>query len=199
MSSPDQRRTGRRGGRPQTRQAIAAAAQTQFAELGFDRATFRGIAAAAGVDPALVVHFYGNKKQLFREVMSLPPNLADAIARLAEGPRRSMGRRLAEAVLASLENPGTRAVVLGRIRSASSHPDAADLVRETVASDLRKLTDALSVDQPALRATLIGATVVGVALARHIVLVEPLSTMPAESLVDVLAPTFQRYLTGPLN
>src|SRR5438105_723746 len=158
MSSPDQRRTGRRGGRPQTRQAIAAAAQTQFAELGFDRATFRGIAAAAGVDPALVVHFYGNKKQLFREVMSLPPNLADAIARLAEGPRRSMGRRLAEAVLASLENPGTRAVVLGRIRSASSHPDAADLVRETVASDLCKLTDALSVDQPALRATLIGAT-----------------------------------------
>ena len=192
-------KTGRRTGPTQTREAIAAAARSAFADRGYDRATFRTIAAAAGVDPALVVHFFGSKEDLFREVTSLPPQVADGIVALADGPRRTVGRRLAELVVNALEAPGTRSIVLGRIRSASSHPAAADLVRETVTADLRRLTTALTDDRPELRATLVGSQVVGIALARYVVLVEPLASMSAGEVVDVLAPAFQHYLVGPLT
>src|SRR6478736_3824002 len=91
-------RTGRRPGANQTRTQIAAAARTQFAEAGYERATFRSIATAAGVDPALVVHFYGSKADLFRQVMGLPPAVADALVAIADLPRDQVGRHLAELV-----------------------------------------------------------------------------------------------------
>ena len=91
MSSTPAGRSGRRRGTTQTREAIALAAQTQFAELGYDRATFRSIATAAGVDPALVVHFFGSKEQLFHEVMQLPPGVAELWRRLAQVPRAEVG------------------------------------------------------------------------------------------------------------
>ena len=119
MSSAASKRTGRRSGPTETREQIAIAARAQFAERGFERATFRAIAEAAGVDPALVVHFYGSKDDLFREVMQLPPGLADAL--------------------------------------------------------------------------------VGIALARYVVLVEPLASLPSAEVVRLVAPTFQRFLTEPLD
>src|SRR5690348_9027572 len=172
MSSTPPKRSGRRRGTTQTRDAIALAAQAQFAELGYDRATFRGIARAAGVDPALVVHFFGSKEELFREVMKLPPAVGDALARLADGPRELIGRRLAELFVGVLEHPATRAIMIGRIRSASQHPDAAALVRETVARDMGRLTSAINADRPETRTVLIGSHIVGVTLTRHVVLVE---------------------------
>jgi AcrR family transcriptional regulator len=198
MSSPATKRSGRRAGAPETREQIAVAARLLFAELGYERATIRAIAAKAAVDPALVVHFYGSKENLFLEVTQLPPQVADAIARIAEGPRAQMGRRLAELIVGVLENPATQPIVVGRIRCASSHPDAAALVRETVTRDLVRLTGAISDDEPETRAVLIGASIVGTALARYIVVVEPLASFPRERVVELLAPTFQRYLTGPL-
>jgi AcrR family transcriptional regulator len=191
-------RSGRRRGTTQTREAIALAAQTQFAELGYDRATFRSIATAAGVDPALVVHFFGSKEKLFREVMQLPPELAAVMAGLAQVPRAEVGRLLAEALVALLEHPVAGLVPVARIRSASQHPEAAELVRETVTRDLARLTAALDVDQSDVRAVLVGAHLVGIVLARYIVRVEPLASMPASRLVELLAPTFQRFLVEPL-
>src|SRR5262245_20020036 len=199
MSRADSKRTGRRAGASDTREQIAAAARSQFAEQGYERATFRAIAAAAGVDPALVVHFYGSKEQLFREVMALPPQIADALVHVADGPPETAGRRLAEAVVGAFENPASRTVVVGRIRCATTHPDAAALVRETVSNDLLRLASALTDDRPDTRAVLVGAHVVGIASARYIVRVEPLASMSASDVVDVLAPTFQRYLLGPLT
>jgi len=192
------RRSGRRPGTTQTRDEIAHAARSLFADVGYDRTTIRGIAAAAGVDPALVVHFFGPKEALFREVMQLPPAVAQTIATLGEGPRESAGRRLAEVIVRAYEQPGSRAVVLGRIRCASSHPDAAALVRETVTRDLSALARSLGGDRPETRAVLLGAQVVGMALARYVVLVEPLASMDSSEVVDLLAPTFQRILLEPL-
>ena len=198
-SEPPAKRTGRRPGPTTTREAIAEAARRHFAELGYDRATLRGIAAEAGVDAALVVRFYGSKDALFQEVMALPPTVAEGIAGLADGPTATVGRRLAELIVAMLENPSSRWVVLGRIRSASSHPDAAALVRETVTRDLGRLAAALTDDQPETRAVLVGSQLVGLALARHVVRVEPLASMPAADVVDYIAPTFQHYLVGTLK
>ena len=199
MSSAEARRTGRRPGASETREQIATVARAQFAELGYERTTFRGIAAAAGVDPALVVHFYGSKQDLFRQVMALPATVSDAIVRIGDGPRDQVGRRLAELVIGALENPATRPIVLGRIRSASSHPDAAALVRETVTRDLARLAGAITEDQPETRAVLVGAHVVGIALARYVVLVEPLASLPPSEVVELAAPTFQRFLVEPLD
>ena len=199
MSSTARSRTGRRPGTSDTRQQIAAAARIQFAEHGYDRATFRNIATAADVDPALVVHFYGSKADLFRAVMALPPDIADALVGIADHPADEGGRRLAELVVAALENPATRPIVLGRIRCATTHPEAAALVRETVTRDLARLTSAISRDRPDARAVLIGAHVVGIALARYVVLVEPLASMRSDQVIDLIAPTFQAYLHGPLT
>src|SRR3954454_24665021 len=192
MSMSSSGRSGRRPGPTQTREAIAAAARTQFAEVGYDRATIRGIAQAAGVDPALVIRFHGSKEALFREVMDLPPEAAQALTRLAEGPHETVGRRFAETIVALLDNPATRPIVVGRIRSASSHPHAAALVRETVTRDLTAVARSLTDDHPEKRAVLAGSAGVGLALARHIVHVEPLASMAAGEVVELMAPTFQR-------
>ncbi len=193
------KRSGRRPGPTTTREEIAEAARRQFAELGYDRATLRGIAGEAGVDAALVVRFYGSKDALFREVMALPPTVAAAIASLADGPKATIGRRLAEVIVGMLENPRSRAIVLGRIRSASSHPDAAALVRETVTRDVGRLVAAVTDDEPETRAVLVGSQVVGLALARHVVRVEPLASLPAADVIDYIAPTLQHYLVGQLR
>jgi AcrR family transcriptional regulator len=191
------RRTGRRVGTSHTQEQIAAAARAQFAEAGYDRATFRSIAAAAGVDPALVVHFFGSKADLFREVMQLPA-VSAAVVGLAEVPRSELGRLLAELAIGTLENPATQPVVLGRIRSASSHAEAAELVREGVTRDLSQLIGAITDDRPAERAALVGAHIVGIAVVRYVVKVEPLASMSAAEVIDLIAPTFQHYLTEPL-
>jgi AcrR family transcriptional regulator len=199
MSSKPTRRTGRRPGTSTSREQIAIAARAQFAEHGYERATFRKIAAAAGVDPALVVQFYGSKEDLFRTVMALPDDVAGALTAIAEAPREQAGLRLAEVVVGALESPVTRPIVLGRIRCATTHPDAAELVRETVTRDLLRLTGAITDDQPETRAVLIGAHVVGIAITRYVVLVEPLASLAAAGVVALLAPTFQRYLAEPLR
>ena len=199
MSSAAGTRTGRRPGTSDSKEAIASAARQLFAERGYDRATLRAIAGAAGVDPALVVHFFGSKEQLFRQVMQLPEAVEKALESLSDGPREELGRRLAEIVVGGIENPASRAILLGRVRSASSHPDAAELVRQTVTRDIGRLTVSIGVEDPEVRAVLIGAQIVGVVFARYIVGVEPIASLPPERLVEFLAPTFQRYLTDSLT
>ena len=198
-SESSAKRSGRRPGPTTTREAIADAARRQFAELGYDRATLRGIAGEAGVDAALVVRFYGSKEALFREVMALPPAVAEAMAGLADGPPATVGRRLAEVIVGMLENPRSRSIVLGRIRSASSHPEAAALVRETVTRDVGRLVAAVTDDEPEIRAVLVGSQIVGLALARYVVRVEPLASLPPADVIAYLAPAFQHYLVGSLR
>jgi AcrR family transcriptional regulator len=198
VSTTNSKKTGRRPGAPQTREAIAQAARTLFAENGYERATIRKIAVAAGVDPALVVHFFGSKDELFSEVMALPSAVGDLMAQIAAGERSTVGRRLAELVVGMLENPATRVIVLGRIRSAATHPDAAALVRETVSRDMLRLATALGTDNAEMRASLLGSHLVGVAFARYVVQVEPLASVDAATLLDLFADDFQRYLVEPL-
>jgi hypothetical protein len=93
----------------------------------------------------------------------------------------------------------SRSVLLGRVRAATEEPEAARLIRELVARDLHTIARALNDDRPELRTALVGTQVVGLALAREIVSVEPLPKLSGPELVELLAPTFQRYFTGPLD
>jgi AcrR family transcriptional regulator len=99
-SAPDRptRRTGRRPGRSDTRAEILAAARAEFAGRGFEGATVRGIARAAGVDPALVHHYFGSKEKVFLAAMEFPVDPAAVIERVLGDPE-SAGEALARFVV----------------------------------------------------------------------------------------------------
>lgn len=199
MASGETRRTGRRPGSSGTREAIAAAAREQFATVGFDRATIRSIALRAGVDPALVMHFYGNKRQLFVSVLDLPVNLGRQLPAVLEGDRASVGARLADFVAGVLGDPATVERVEAMVRAAASEPRAAEVLRELITTHMMTpIAENLDMDDAALRANLVGSTVAGMVMARRIIGVEPLASLETEDLAAVLAPVLQHYLVGPL-
>jgi AcrR family transcriptional regulator len=202
MSAPDapRRRAGRRGGDSGTRGAILEAARRQFAELGYDRTSLRQIALEAGVDPALVTHFHGSKQQLFVSVVELPFEPAEVLPRLLTGDRDRLGERLARFVLGVLETAEGRRRVTGLVRAAASEPEAARIVRELVTRELfAPITEHLGAPDAPLRASLLGAQVVGLVMARYVVAVEPLASSDPEALVRALAPILQYVLTAPLD
>ena len=200
VSSAPRGRSGRRPGPTQSREAIARAARAQFAELGYDRATFRGIAAAAGVDPALVVHFFGSKDAAVpRGDGAAARRSPTRSRRWPEVPRDEVGRRLAELIVGAAREPGDardhrRPDPLGRLAPARGRARARDGAARHPTAD-----SAIDDDRPDTRAVLVGAQIVGIAFARYVVHVEPLASMPRAELVDLLAPMFQPLLVEPLG
>ncbi|MGI8475003.1 MAG: TetR family transcriptional regulator [Thermomicrobiales bacterium] len=191
---------GRRPGESGTRAAILAAAREQFAALGYDRASVRVIAQAAGVDPALVLHFFGSKQRLFVVVAELPFDPVVVLPELLSGDRHEVGERLARFLVGVLNAEEGRRRVTGLIRAAASEKEAARLVRKLVERELfAPLTTALGADDAPLRASLIGAQVVGLVMARYIVAVESLASVDVETIVGALAPVFQHFATGALK
>jgi AcrR family transcriptional regulator len=195
------RRTGRRPGNPDTREAILAAARSAFAERGFDAASIRGIATAAGVDPALVHHYFGTKEDLFRATIDIPIDPAQLLpAVLGAGPDGA-GERLVRTFLGVWDSPaGAAAVAL--LRSAVSNEWTARLMREFLVTQvLRRVLDHLDLD-PAelpLRGSLVATQIIGLAMMRYVIRLEPVASADPETLVAAIGPTVQRYLTGDLT
>lgn len=192
-------RTGRRPGPSSTRDEILRAARRSFAEGGYDRATFRGIATDAGVDPALVVQFFGSKKSLFAAATASPVTLAELSAEAVGDSSAGPGRRLASLLMMWLEDEGARLALLGRVRSAASEPAAADAVREMIGAQLTEFARLMEGDRPDVRASLLATQFLGVVFARFVVGVEPLASMDGEEIAKWLGPTFDLYLTGALH
>jgi AcrR family transcriptional regulator len=163
------------------------------------RATFRNIASDAGVDPALVVQFFGSKKELFASATVPPVTLAELSAASDDGPPAEPGLRLARLLMQWLEDEGAREALLGRVRSASSEPAAAEAVREMIGAQLTAFARLMEGDRPDVRASLLATQFLGVVFARFVVRVDPLASMDGEEIADWLAPTFDLYLTGPLD
>lgn len=200
MSTSRPKRTGRRPGQSATREAILEAASRQFAELGYDRSTIRSVAAEAGVDAALVLHYFRTKQQLFLAVVELPFDPAEVLPALLAGDRREVGERLARLFMSVLDDADARNRWTSMLRAAASEPAAAEMLRELLTKRVFvPLAEMLGVEDARLRATLVGSQLVGVVMARHIVRVEPLASLPSEELAWAIAPTLQRYLTGPLG
>jgi AcrR family transcriptional regulator len=196
------RRPGRRPGANETREAILAAARDAFAARGYEKATIRGIAREAGVDPALVHHFYGSKEDVFRAAVS------DVLAPIAEvmggvGPDADHGRtseRLARVLVGLWEREPTKGALVGAVRAAVTSETAAGLLRGIVQEHTIAAV-AASTQQPdaELRANLIGATMVGVAVARQVLAVEPIASLSEDLLADVVAGAIEYYLTAELS
>jgi len=190
-------RSGRRPGESGTQQAILDAARAQFAQRGYDRATVRAIAAAAGVDPALVHHFYGTKQALFVATMALPFDPGELLPALLAPGLEGLGERLVGTVLDVWEDEGNRVALLGMVRSATSNEHAATMIREFLtASALQRVAALLPGHDAALRVELAVSHVVGLALARYVLGLEPLASAPRDELVAMVAPVVQRYLAG---
>jgi AcrR family transcriptional regulator len=191
---------GRRPGASRTREAILAAARRQFAERGYERTSLRTIAAEAKVDAALIAHFFGSKQRLFVSVVEPPFDPEEVVPGVIAGPRSRTGERLARVIVTLLEDPEARGRAVGLVRAAATEPAAARMVRDLLTRRiLTPVARSLGVGDALLRANLVGSQVVGLVMARYVVRVEPLASLPPERLVSAIAPTLQRYLTGPLE
>jgi AcrR family transcriptional regulator len=204
MSTPKRheahRRAGRRPGSSGTRDEILAAAAQHFAEHGYDRASLRAIAAAAGVDHKLIAHFFGSKQQLFIAAVGLPLNPAEILPAILDGDRDTIGERIAALLLTILEQPQLHQRLTGVIRGAAGEPQLARMMREFLGRELfARAANLLGADDGALRANLAGSQLVGLIMARYVIKIEPLASTPPQHLAAVIAPTLQRYLVGPLD
>ncbi|MEU9349311.1 TetR family transcriptional regulator [Streptomyces sp. NPDC048278] len=195
----------RRRGRPprtesaDTRDRILVTAREEFSEHGFEKTSVRAIAKAAGVDSALVHHYFGTKEQIFEAAIAVAfaPAL-DAPVTIADGPLDGVGERLTRFIFGIWENPTTRTPLLAIVRSAVNNETAAAVFRRLIAAQLlRRLAEQLDHPDAELRAELAAAQLVGCALLRYVIRLEPLASADLEQIVARIAPVVQGHLTGP--
>ncbi|QXE35349.1 TetR family transcriptional regulator [Streptomyces sp. GMY02] len=181
---------------PSARQKILEAARTEFAARGYDKTSIRGIAKAAGVDPALVHHYFGTKDDVFEAAVEVSFEPALVVPTLLAGGPEGIGERLARYFLSVWENPATRAPLLAIIRSALTHETAAKVLRTFVLRRLlERIAEELDVPDPTFRAELAASHMIGIAFLRYVIKAEPLASADGEAIVAMVAPTIQRYLT----
>ena len=193
------KRRGRRRSGADTRAALLEAAREVFTHQGYNRATVRAIAAQAGVDAAMVNHWFGGKEGLFTAAVAIPINPAELIPELLEGSLDQLGERMVRRFLAVWDSAGGNEF-LALVRSIATHETAVVMLREFVTSVLfGRLTRALGADQPDLRAALCGSQIVGLGLMRYVVRLEPLASADHDTVAAAIAPNIQRYLTGELR
>lgn len=194
-------RTGRRKGSPDTREAILDAARDAFADRGFDGASIRAIASAAGVDPALVHHYFGAKEQLFLATVGAPVNPGELIPTILEGERSEMGERLVRLFVSVWDDPHSGPKLVAIVRSALAHDWSARMLREFLTSQILRRVIAKA-DVPAaeapIRSALVASQMIGLGLARFVLKIEPLASADIDTVVATIGPTVQRYLTGLL-
>ena len=188
-------RTGRRPGPSTTRAALLEAARRGFAEGGYEATSIRAIAAAAGVDPAVALHFFGSKEGLFRAAVGWPFDPAPVAERLAAVPREELGAALARTFLGFWDDPATGEVLSAILRSAATHEPSAALLRQFVGDQLfGRVAGLLEGADAPLRVNLAAAQLLGVALLRHVLRLEPIASASTEELVQWLGPALGRYL-----
>jgi AcrR family transcriptional regulator len=191
-------RRGRRPGAPDTRAAILASARELFAASGYAGTSMRAVAAAAGVDAALVHHYFGAKDDLFLAALQVRVDPRVAMLPVIEGGVDGAGERLMRVFLSVWDDEDSRLPLLALFRGIVE-PNGQQLVRDGfVRMVLGPVGAALDLDQAERRMTLVASQLVGIVVLRYLVLVEPLVSMPADELVATYAPTLQRYLAGPL-
>jgi AcrR family transcriptional regulator len=201
MAAPRRRtrtpRTGRRPGASGSREAILGAARRLFAEHGYVGTSLRAIAAEAGVDAALIVHFFGTKAQLLTAALQWPFDPETEMERISARGRRQVGEGLARLVVRTWDREGDRNAIMTMLRAATVEPAAAELMRNFIEQELfPPLMRRLKAPQPELRANLASAQIIGMGIARYVLRLQPLAGMSEDEVVRWIAPSLQRYLTG---
>jgi AcrR family transcriptional regulator len=189
---------GRRPGSPDTRAAILDAARDLFATGGMSGTSVRAIAAKAGVDPALVHHYFGTKDDLFIAALQLPVDLRTVVGPVVAQGADGAAERLLRTFLSIWDDPALQLPLLGLARSLTD-PVSKELMRDGFLKVvIGPIGEALGIDEPERRMPVVASQVMGLIFMRYLLEVEPVASMPADELVAIYGPTIQRYLTGPL-
>ncbi|WP_434618681.1 TetR family transcriptional regulator [Arthrobacter sp. A5] len=193
-------RRGRRSGTENTRAVILSSARKLFAELGYDATSLRGIARDAGVDSAMVHHYFQDKDGLFAACIELPADPRTVLAGVAHTAPEVRGEALLHAVLGLWDSPAQPALI-ALMRGAVSSSSRAALLREVL---IKRIVALLLADLPGdaaahrLRGSLVASQLIGLMISRYFLKLEPLATADHDEVVALLGPTVQRYLTAPL-
>ncbi|MFJ6790559.1 TetR/AcrR family transcriptional regulator [Streptomyces angustmyceticus] len=201
--APPARRRGRparaaAGTGPGARERILTAARAEFAERGYDKTSVRGIAKAAGVDAALVHHYFGTKEQVFAAAIELTFAPALTMPDALAGGGADVGERMARFMFGVWENPVSRPALLAIMRSALTNEKAAAVLRGLVERRmLQRVAGELDVPDPEFRAQLAAGHLIGIAMLRYVIKMDPVASADPEEIIAMVAPTLQRYLTQP--
>lgn len=191
----ERRGPGRRPGSPDTRGEIVEAARREFGAHGYDRTSMRAVARAAGVDPALIHHYFESKEDLLLSAMEVPFDPREVLGAVVDGPQDQIGERLVRAVLGQWDDPQRQRRLLTIVRTAIASEAASHLLRDGL---LRMILDQIAaipgIDDARRRGNLVASQLVGLLMTRYVVGIEPLASMPADEVVARIGPTVQRYL-----
>ena len=185
------RNSGRRPGGQSSRGAVLDAARTCFARDGYEATTIRAVAANAGVDPSLVMQFYGSKDGLFHAVLEQQSTLSEKMLASVLGPRAGLGERVARAYLQLWEDPVTGNTLRSLVRASIGSQRASSLLR-TYHTEM--LGRSRIPEERRLGLMLAASLLLGIAVARYLVGVPLLVAAPLEELVQHLAPAIDSYL-----
>ncbi|MFC8045849.1 TetR family transcriptional regulator [Nocardia sp. NPDC057353] len=200
MSGEPTGRSGRRPGNSGARSAILEAARKLFGANGFDRTSIRAVAGAAGVDPALVHHYFGTKRQLFAAVIELPIDPEVVLRVLDAVPLDELGATMVRTLVTLWDSElGSSAVAVLRTLVAGTEPELARSFFVEVALQRVRGRIATATDDGSGRVALVASQMLGVLTARKVIALEPLASMPVAAVVAAVGPTVQRYLTGDLG
>ena len=189
---------GRRPGAPDTRAEVLAAARASFAEKGFRGTTIRAVAAAAGVDPALVHHYFGTKDDLFLAALEMPVDPRELLAPvMAQGPDGA-GERMLRTFLSVWDDPEIQVRLLAVVRSVLDEDGATLLKEGFIPVVVGPILAQLVKDRPEVRIPLVTSQVTGLIVTRYVLALPPMAEMPAEDVVARIGPVLQHYLTGDL-
>lgn len=191
------RRRGRPRGGTDSRERIIAAAVDEFGEQGYEASTVRAIAARAGVDSALVHHYFGTKADLFAEAVGIPMRPDIDVPGILNGPRELVGERVVRYVLEAFEKPDVRRRGVVLIRTAIGSRLTTPLLAGFLSRELiGRIARTLDVDDAELRATLVASQIAGLLVARYVIKLPSLAAASVDELVTRVGPTVQRYLFG---
>jgi AcrR family transcriptional regulator len=175
-----------------TKDVILTAARERFAADGYERATIRAIAADAGIDPAMVMRYFGNKEKLFAAAAEFDLRLPD----LTQIPTGELGRRIVGHMVDRWDGDET---LMALLRAAVTNPAAADRMREIFAAQLGPTVQAVAPDDAPRRAGLLATQVLGLALTRYVLRLPPVVAMDRDAIVAWIGPTLQRYLVEDVS
>ncbi|OMC29484.1 TetR family transcriptional regulator [Mycobacterium sp. GA-1841] len=198
-SGRERKRPGRPAGPSDKRERIRISARELFARNGFDKTSIRAIAADAGVDAALVHHYFGTKTQLFAAAIHIPIDPMTVIGKLREVPVEQIGHTLPSILLPLWDSEIGKGFV-ATLRSILAGNDVSlvrSFLQEIIVGEIGPRVDN-PVGSARIRIQFVASQLVGVAMARYILELDPFASLPVEQIVETIAPTLQRYLTGDL-